>query len=44
MFLAWYDDNTKKPTALKIQEAINAYAERFGTKPNVVLVNEADRD
>ncbi len=42
MYLGWFDDNPKKTTALKIQEAIFAYTERFKTQPNVVLVNEAD--
>ena len=43
MYLFWYDDSTKKTTALKIQEAIAAYTNRFKSRPNVVLVNEADR-
>ena len=43
MYLLWYDDNTKKASKLKIEEAIDAYTDRFKTKPNVVLVNEADR-
>lgn len=42
MYLGWFDDNPKKASALKIQEAIFAYTERFKTQPNVVLVNEAD--
>lgn len=43
MYLFWYDDNTKKPTTIKIEEAIAAYTDRFKSRPNVVLVNEADR-
>lgn len=43
MYLMWYDDNTKKATSLKIEEAINAYVDRFRRRPNVVLVNEEDR-
>ena len=43
MYLGWFDDNPKKTTTLKIEEAIYAYVERFKTRPNVVLVNEADR-
>lgn len=39
MFLGWYDDNGKKAAQTKIEEAIAAYVERFGTAPNVVLVN-----
>ena len=40
MYLGWFDDNPKKTSALKIQEAIFAYTERFKTQPNVVLVKE----
>lgn len=43
MYLGWFDDNPKKSAALKIAEAIDAYVDRFKTRPNVVLVNEADR-
>jgi hypothetical protein len=43
MYLGWFDDNPKKPAALKIEEAIGAYVDRFKARPNVVLVNEADR-
>lgn len=43
MFLGWFDDNAKKTTAEKVNEAIAAYVVRFGTRPNIVLVNEADR-
>jgi hypothetical protein len=43
VYLMWYDDNTKKATSLKIEEAINAYVDRFRRRPNVVLVNEEDR-
>ncbi|HEY1016006.1 MAG TPA: hypothetical protein VGE07_25075 [Herpetosiphonaceae bacterium] len=40
MYLAWFDDHPKKELAFKISEAIFAYEDRFGTRPNVVLVNE----
>ncbi|HET9224137.1 MAG TPA: hypothetical protein VFO07_16615 [Roseiflexaceae bacterium] len=43
MYLLWYDDTARKTTQLKIEEAISAYTDRFKSKPNVVLVNEADR-
>ncbi len=43
MYLGWFDDNTKKTAEAKIVEAIAAYVGRFKTRPNVVLVNEADR-
>jgi hypothetical protein len=42
MYLGWFDDNGKKDTPTKISEAIAAYVVRFGTRPNVVLVNEGD--
>jgi len=42
MYLGWFDDNPKKSTSLKIEEAIRAYVDRFKVRPNVVLVNEAD--
>jgi hypothetical protein len=40
MYLAWFDDHPKKDVRYKISEAISAYENRFGTHPNVVLVNE----
>ena len=43
MYLGWFDDNPKKSTEAKINEAIAAYVERFDYRPNIVLVNEADR-
>lgn len=39
MYLAWFDDHPKKETRYKISEAIYAYEDRFGQRPNVVLVN-----
>ena len=43
MYMMWFDDNNKKPVARKIEEAVAAYVRHFKTRPNVVLVNEADR-
>jgi hypothetical protein len=43
MFLAWFDDSPKKDARTKIAEAIAAYQARFGTRPSVVLTNEAER-
>jgi hypothetical protein len=43
VYLLWYDDSARKTTQIKIEEAISAYTDRFKTRPNVVLVNEADR-
>ena len=43
LFLMWYDDNPKTTTALKVEAAMAAYANRFGgVKPNIVLCNEAE--
>lgn len=42
-YLAWFDDDRKKSTDLKIQEAVAAYERRFRRPPNVVLINEQDR-
>jgi hypothetical protein len=41
-FLMWYDDNPKLSVAHKIEEAIEAYADRLGVRPTLVLVNEAE--
>jgi hypothetical protein len=42
MYMMWFDDNTKKAVGAKIEEAVAAYMHHFKTRPNVVLVNEAD--
>lgn len=42
-YLVWYDESAKKSAAEKIQEAIAAYAARFATAPNLVLVNSVDQ-
>lgn len=42
-YLAWFDDDRKKTSSSKIEEAVAAYARRTGRQPNVVLVNEQDR-
>jgi len=42
MFLGWYDDNPKHTPADKIAGAIAAYVLRYGVRPTVVLVNEAE--
>lgn len=41
-YWGWYDDDRKKDAGLKIAEAVEAYQDKFGFAPNVVLVNEAD--
>jgi len=40
VYLAWFDDHPRKELRFKIAEAIFAYEDRFGERPNVVLVNE----
>lgn len=40
MILCWFDDSTK-PTDAKITEAIGAYIDRFGCRPNMLLVHES---
>ena len=42
MYLLWYCDNPKKATAMKVAEAIQAYTDRFKTRPNVVLMNKEE--
>lgn len=42
-YLVWFDDDRKKASATKIEEAVDAYARRTGRQPNVVLINERDR-
>jgi hypothetical protein len=42
LYFVWYDDSPKKLATDKLREAIVAYAERFKTSPNLVLVNTAD--
>jgi len=39
VYLAWFDDHPRKELRFKIAEAIFAYEDRFGERPNVVLVN-----
>jgi hypothetical protein len=42
LYLHWFDDNAKKPVLTKIGEACAAYEFRFGTRPDRILVSEAD--
>ncbi|GAC1649881.1 MAG: hypothetical protein NVS4B8_23750 [Herpetosiphon sp.] len=39
MFLMWYDDDKRKSTTAKIEEALAAYEQKFHATANVVLVN-----
>lgn len=43
MYLGWVDLDPKKTTEQKIAEACAAFTARFGTRPTVILVNEAER-
>lgn len=43
LFFVWFDDNPKKLTVEKLQEAIAAYVQRFNLQPSLVLVNAADQ-
>jgi hypothetical protein len=36
----WYDDNPKVSVLTKIEQAIDAFTQRFALVPNVVLVNQ----
>jgi len=42
MYLGYYSDNPKHSTAERIKAGAQAYEERFGLLPVVVLVNEAE--
>lgn len=42
-YLVWFDDDRKKSTEFKLQEAVEAYERRFHKHPNVILVSEQDR-
>jgi len=37
--LLWYDPDQKKGLAVKISRAAEAYAAKFGARPNLVLVH-----
>lgn len=39
--LMWYDDS-KRPAAIKLRDACAAYEARFGERPGVALVHEAE--
>lgn len=41
MFLVWYDSDRKRPLRAKIEAAAERYQERFGTAPELVLLNPA---
>ena len=39
MFLGWYDPDKKRPARLKLADAIERYAEKFGVPPVACLTN-----
>lgn len=43
LYMMWFDDSAKKTSNDKIAEAVEAYKKHFNARPNVVLVNEAER-
>ena len=42
MFLGWFDDTRKKDPGEKIAEAVERYVSKYGERPTLCLVNEAD--
>lgn len=42
-YLAWYDDDRKKPASAKIDEAAQRFIEKYGRVPNLCLVSEGER-
>jgi hypothetical protein len=42
LYLVWYDADSRRTVAEKIQDAQAAYTRRFSLSPNLVLVNAAD--
>lgn len=42
MFLGWYDPDKKRPAAEKLADAVERYAEKFGSKPEICLTSAAD--
>lgn len=44
IFLHYYEDNPRKPVYARLIEAVQAHRSRLGVQPNLILVNEADKD
>jgi hypothetical protein len=42
MYLGWFDDDRKKATHTKIEEAFERYVSKFGGPPTYCLCNVAD--
>ena len=41
MFLIWFDNDRKRPLRAKVAAAVERYEERFGSAPELVLLNPA---
>jgi hypothetical protein len=42
--LLWYDNDPKRSLAMKVDQAVTRYRAKFGRKPTVCWLNEADMD
>ena len=40
--LLWYDNDPKRSLSVKVDQAVTRYRARFGHKPTVCYLNEAD--
>ncbi len=41
MFLVWYDNDRKRSLRAKVEAAAERYTQRFGSAPELVLLNPA---
>ncbi len=41
MFLIWFDNDRKRPLHAKVEAAMERYQERFGSAPELILLNPA---
>ncbi len=41
MFLIWFDNDRKRPLRVKVEAAMERYQERFGSAPELILLNPA---
>ena len=42
--LLWFDDDTKRALAIKLDEAAERFEERFGVRPTLALLNPAQAE
>lgn len=42
MYLGWFDDSAKRAIVSKVQDAIDAYVERFNYRPAALVLSAAD--